>query len=362
MILLRLAILLVVVGGSYGLRRSSVIAQEVTVRIDVDQKSYIGKPLAWDGQTMALLRRDGRWINIPVSHQDEVEQIADDFRPFSFESMRTQLQQEFGIKYQVSTTRNFIVVHPPGDPQVWATPFEVLYQRFRNYFTSRGMSLEKPEFPMVAVVLRTRNEFDKFLRKYHFYDSLIMGYYSPRSNRIITFDPTGGRSARRDWAFNATMIHEAAHQSAYNVGIHTRFGIVPLWISEGLALMFEADGVTNTLTYTDQKDRINRDRLVVLKKYYADSRAQGKMKAMITGDALFDDDPSLAYALAWGMTFFLAESYPRQYFKFLAADGNREEFTDFDRSQRLTAFQRAFGTDLDDLEKRLERFVDKLEP
>ncbi len=334
----------------------------MTVQVQVNQRKLIGKPLAWDGQSLAMLRRDGRYTFVPVSDESDIKKLSDDFTPYESEVIRRQLQKEFGVNYQVSITRNFVVVHPPGDYQIWAMPFELLYQRFRNYFTSRGFALENPEFPMVAVVLRTRKEFDKFLRIYHNYDSMIVGYYSPRSNRIITYDPSEGRANRKDWAFNETLIHEAAHQTAHNVGIHNRFGAVPRWISEGLALLFEAKGVNNTMNYSTQKDRINKDRLLMLQYYYSKDRIQGQLGEMIRNDNLFERDPSLAYAYAWGITFYLSERQPDQYFEYLRNDAKRESFVELGPQQRLDQFTSIFGEDLSGLENRIERFIMKLDP
>ena len=44
------------------------------------------------------------------------------------------------------------------------------------------------------------------------------------------------------WAPSDTIIHEATHQTAYNVGVHARFADQPRWLVEGLAMMFEAEG------------------------------------------------------------------------------------------------------------------------
>ena len=72
-----------------------------------------------------------------------------------------------------------------------------------------------------------------------------LGHYDPASNRVFLFDVTSGTSGD-DWSENAdTIIHEATHQTAYNVGVHKRFTAAPRWLVEGLATMFEARGVWN---------------------------------------------------------------------------------------------------------------------
>ena len=331
-----------------------------TVQVEYQGKSYVGRPLAWDGQEMVVLRRDGRMAILPVASDRDYQVIDTDFRPFSVEDLRQQLKREFGGKYQISVTRHFIVVHPHGHHQVWAQPFENLYTRFRHYFSSRQFNLQTPEFPMIAVVLKTREEFDRFLVRYQYYDSQILGYYSPKSNRIITYQQGGDENLA--WLDSAsTIIHEAAHQVAFNTGLHLRFSPLPRWISEGLAMLFEAPGINNSAHFTHQRDRINQPRLSELQSLIRSGKVEGKLIQLISGDELFRTDPQAAYALAWGLTFYLSEKMPRQYFAFLSADGQRKDFADYTSAQRLQAFSTAFGSRFEELESRMYQFLASLE-
>ena len=333
----------------------------VTIKVPYKSKSYVGKPLAWDGKDMMLLRRDGNISVLPVKTDNDYSIITKGFRSYSSHEIRARLQKEFGSKYQVSVTNNFVVVHPPGDYGVWAMPFEELYVRFHAYFESRGLRLKKPEFPLVAVVLRTRNEFDRFLDAYHENDDKVLGYYNPRSNRIITYNQGNGRSTSRDWFFNSgTIIHEATHQTAFNTGIHSRYSPVPRWVSEGLAMYFEADGVNNSMYYTRQKDRINRERLISLKLFYKKGIVKGKLAKLITNDDLFRSEPHLAYALSWGLTFYLSEKMPEEYHRFLKKDSERSDFEGYSSQQRASDFAKAFGSDLNGLEASMKRFITQL--
>jgi hypothetical protein len=359
---LGLLFLILLVGTSLGVCAAPDNNGEGTVEIKYKGKKYTGKLIAWDGRDMVLLRRDGRVTIFPVKNASEIKQISDEFVPLSRSMIRKNLTKEFGRKYQVSVTRNFIVVHPVGDAAKWADPFQKLYQRFRIYFGSRGFTVDEPEFPMIAVVLRTRGEFDRFLKSYHDYSKDILGYYSPRSNRIITFDQSDGNSEDQGWFFSAsTIIHEATHQTAFNTGIHNRFGQVPRWISEGLAMMFEAPGVNNSRYYSEQEKRVNRERLISLKHFYNEEKVDGRWLEMISSDNLFREDPGLAYAMAWGLTFYLAESNPSQFFKFLKNDARREDFEVLEPQDRRKDFAKYFGKDANDLEARIEKFIENLE-
>lgn len=337
-------------------------SNNLTISIPYKSNHYVGKPLAWDGKEMLLLRRDGKLNILPVSSEDDYQTVSRNFKPYSSATLRDQLQKEFGGKYQVSVTQHFVVVHPPGDFQIWALPFERLYSRFRLYFSSRGLALSNPEFPLVAVVLRTRQEFDRFLTRYQTLDDQILGYYSPKSNRVITYDQRQGKAKDQSWLFHtSTIIHEATHQSAFNSGLHPRFAPVPRWISEGLAMLFEAPGVNNSAHFGSQSSRINQGRLNDLKQYYEQGLVDGRLADLIKSDDLFRTDPLLAYSMAWGLTFYLCEHRPQQYFEFLSTDSQRQDFKDFPSRSRLDAFGEAFGYKIDDVESRVKKFIMSLE-
>ena len=333
----------------------------VTIKVKTSKRSYVGRIIAVDQETMVLLRRNGRMTMIPRKRIEAAKSVATNFTSMSKDQMREQLQREFGSKYQVSETNHFLVVHPPGDFQVWAMPFEKLYIRFNNYFSSRNVKLDEPEFPMVAVVLKTREEFDRFLSNYHDANDNILGYYSPKSNRIISYDQTGGGAKDQDWFFTVdTIVHEATHQTAFNTGLHTRFAMNPTWIAEGLATMFEAPGVQNSMYYSKQRDRINFGRLADLKTLYEKDQITDKVVAsMIGSNDIFEQSPSAAYALAWGLTFYLAEKRPDRYAAFLRTDSLREDFLEYNSRDRLEDFIRKFGS-ISELTARMETFIESL--
>ena len=338
-------------------------AQEskVTIKVLAGKRTFVGKLLAADDETMVLLRRNGRMTMIPRERIEAAKTVASNFTAMTKDEMRAQLQREFGNKYQVSVTDHFLVVHPEGDYQIWAMPFEKLYIRFNNYFHSRSVNLDEPEFPMVAVVLQSRAEFDRFLENYHEADNNILGYYSPKSNRIITYDQTEGAAKDHDWFFTVdTIIHEATHQSAFNTGLHSRFASNPIWIAEGLATMFEAQGVQNSQYYSKPRDRINFGRLADLKALYQNDKVDDKLIArMISSDDIFNESPAAAYTLAWGLTYYLAEKQPEKYAAFLRKDSDREDFRDYSSRERLEDFIRKFGS-ISNLSARMKTFIKSL--
>src|SRR5690606_874896 len=217
---------------------------EFMLRARVEGQMLEGQPLAWTNSQMLLLGRDGTLHEFHPKAAKEARKTSPRFFSYSMSEMREELQREFGNKYDISSTAHYLVVHPKGQRDVWANRFEDLFRSFNHYFRLRGFSPSDPQVPLVAVVFRTQADYFAHAAKSgQQLQPGTLGHYEPSTNRVYLFDSTGG-SDNADWSLNAsTVIHEATHQTAYNVGIHNRFTMCPRWLVEGLATMFEARGV-----------------------------------------------------------------------------------------------------------------------
>lgn len=186
-----------------------------------------------------------------------------------------------------------------------------------------------------------------------------VGHYDPTSNRVFLYDisENGGDAG---WGENAlTIIHEATHQTAYNVGVHRRFAEQPRWAVEGLAMMFEAPGVWNASSLQSQDDRINAERLGYFQRMTAE-RPSDWLVQLVAGDERFKSDSLAAYAEAWTLSFYLCETRPQEYSAYLARLGAREAFSEYSAMERVTDFTATFGSDFQLLTAQLERFVGAL--
>jgi hypothetical protein len=247
----------------------------------------------------------------------------------------------------VSAIRHYVVVHPRGERDQWPDRFEQLYDRFNHYFSVRGFQLKEPEFPLVAVVFRTHEEFMRRVSADGVQASPnLLGVYVPKSNRVFLYDVTA-HSNGADWSQNAsTIIHEATHQMAFNTGIHHRFATTPKWLAEGLATMFEAPGVWNAQYDRTQSDRINRGRLNGFREYVTKRRSPGSLATLLTSDTLFQSDVDGAYAEAWALSFYLCETQPRAYSELLTRIAKRPAFGDYSAVERMADFQSIFGSEM----------------
>jgi hypothetical protein len=321
-------------------------AADFMFRADVNGQTLEGKPLTWTANEMFMLGRDGRLYDFDPHEAKNGAKTGPRFMPETMNEMKRDLYREFGQTLDITTTQHYIIVHPRGSNDTWANRFEDLYRSCLQYFRVRGFTPCEPEFPLVAIVYR--NQADYFAAASASGTPMrpgTLGHYDPTSNRVYLFDVTGGKDSG-DWTQNAdTIIHEATHQTAFNVGIHTRFTELPRWLAEGLATMFEARGVWNSSTYATFKDRINAGRLHDFKEYVATRRQPGSLARLITTDDAFHSDGLGAYAEAWALSFYLCETRPREYMEYLEKTAARPIFGTYTDLERMADFQQAFGSD-----------------
>ena len=338
----------------------------MTVRVKQKGKTFYGKPLVTDGKNIAVVRWDGRLTTFPVNDPSiKVTKYSNGFKPYSTAELKQRLKKYFGNRYSISTTEHFVVIHPKGGTEFWAKPFERHYRDLTNYFEAHGFKTSEPEFPLIAIVLRSRKEFDLRLSKEVPFDKNINGYYSNKSNRITIYAPSGtlltksGAKRTAGWlGRSSTIIHEVAHQIAFNCGVHNRFSRVPKWTSEGLAMLCETRGVYKFKNFPEVKDRINRGRLESFRQHSFAGKTDGVLLELLQSDRLFETDPSLAYAVSWAISFYLNENRQDEYMNYLKRDALRGDFRKHTKLDRVAFFVRHFGKNIAGLEERMNLFIE----
>ena len=329
----------------------------VTVRVTSGNKSVLGRPVEFTNSQFIMLRRDGRMLLYDMSDVDKVDKVASHFTPYTSLKLQDHYRRLFGDNYEVTRTAHYVVVHPRGMRQQWAEPFEKLYNRFTQYFAVRGYTLKPAEFPMVVVVFNSRSEFNRVADK----DGLgnpnsYAGYYSPTSNWIVTCHDAGQQTGGNQES-NATLIHEALHQYAFNTGIHQRWAPTPKWCAEGLASMFEARGVNDSTRYTFDRDRQHTLYLPYLRRVVDDRAFDGTLRSVVSSDRLFDENMAVAYAASWGLAWFLSETRPLEFNQYLQRIAARDRLLPYTSSDRIADFARSFGNDFALLESHFREYV-----
>ena len=331
------------------------------MRATVKGQVLEGQPLSWTKSKMWLLGRDGALYEFNPGDAKKAKKIAARYAGYTSSEMKSLLLQEFDRTYTATTTQHFVVLHPRGEWQAWADRLEGLYRSFTHYMSVRGFRPSDPPTPLPAVVFR--NQADYYRHAAASGTPLMpgtLGHYSPQTNRIYLYDISES-TGDAEWLTNAeTIIHEATHQTAYNVGVHRRFAAQPRWLVEGLAMMFEAPGVWGAASIQSRSARINEGRLNDFRATEGRRPVDWLLRLVATDD-VFQTDPARAYAESWVLTFYLCESRPQEYTKLLAKVGRRRAFSEYGSPARVADFKAQFGADLKILDSQLRRFMEQVD-
>lgn len=327
----------------------------------VQGRTVEGVPLAWSQRELVLLARDGRIWQFPASQARQYRRTSDRFQGYSPSELRSTLLRELGDGYEVSGTGHYLVAHPRGKRDQWADRFEELYRTFVRYFSVRGFSLQEPPFALLGVVCRDREDFVRQAAHGQVFPGRgILGFYSTRTNRILLYDLGSEEPRGAQWQQNASIvIHEATHQMAFNTGIHSRHSPPPTWVAEGLATTFEVVG-SGFGEAGSPKGLAHPGWLRQFQQSVAPRHRPELLADLIAGDRVFQTDPSLAYAEAWALTFYLVQTQPRKYVEYLARTAAHAPLERVTAPQRTADFTAVFGDDWRMLEARLLRFMEEL--
>lgn len=319
----------------------------------IEGKKLFGQPLFWDRTNMCLMSRDGAYHIFANKTAKNSRKVKRDFFPYTSVEMKQNIRKEFGHSFEVSSSEHFVVVHPKGGRE-WADRMESLYRTFISSMRVRGITLAKPQVTMVAVVFRNRGEYAKyFADRGRDRPANTLGHYEEDSNRVYLFDDGGSVTNMQ------TVIHEATHQTAYNVGVHQRRAEQPRWLVEGLAMMFETPGMREAWSTQSRGSRVNQYRLDYFREYL-ERRPADALVRLIANDQSFRATALDAYAEAWVLSFYLFETRSHDYSRYLARVASRPPFSVYSDRARVADFRSAFGEDLQVIERQMLRFVEEL--
>lgn len=333
---------------------------------------------AEDGGLMVETREGTLWT-VPPEELVSKQSDAEPFRPLTADETALALKSELPPGFEVYQTKHYVICYNTSRAyaQWCGSLFERLYQGFQNYWTNRGFTLKEPEYPLTAIVFADRASYARYART-ELGDGVdaIIGYYSLKTNRMTLFDMTGtaGSSASRGTQSQiaqtlaqpdaaktvATIVHEATHQIAFNCGLHRRYADIPLWVSEGLAVYFETPDVGNSKGWSTI-GAVNHARLHTL-RVYAPRRPADSIETLIRDDERMRNPQMAAdaYAEAWALNYFLINAKSQQYRAYIKELAVKEPLVWDKPEERLAAFRRAFGDDLQALDRDFQRYISRL--
>lgn len=308
----------------------------------------------------------------------EVVEIGQDNIPF------TAATQEEAAKYWIKrlpqdfdiyTTVHFVVLHNASrDYARWCgTLLERLYSGFTAYFSNKGLTIERPLFPLVIVVFATRQQYIEHCRT-EVGEGIekIQGHYNLETNLVTTYDLTGSNGTAtaaqiaRYLAQPAvrqaitTLVHEATHQLVNNTGVTCRWTDTPQWVSEGLAMFFETPDLRSARGWSTV-GALNYDRLHHFRSYLS-RRSSQSLANLIRDNSSFQNLETApdAYAEAWALTYFLLQQKSRMFMAYLNRLREKPPLVYDAPEARIEDFRQAFGENLEQLEQEFLRYVSRL--
>lgn len=324
---------------------------------------------AQDGGIL-VLGRDGVLSNITPKQLKSRTRPGGPFRPLSADELGQRLLAEFGQGFAIHKSKHYVVCSDAGAGySKWcAALFERLMYAFRRRWKTGPLKLHAPEFPLTAIVFKNRSDFAKYATA----DggpalAAVPGYYSIRTNRIVLFDLTAGMGGSFEEINNrvlkaafkvATVIHEATHQIAFNSGMHTRYADNPLWLTEGMAMYFETPDLRSRQGWRSA-GRLNPFRIRQFREYVARRRKPDALVSLISTDKRLVESETLAdaYAEAWALSYYLIRTKPTAYKKYLHQIALKPRLNWDKPETRIAEFKKAFGDDLQKLDRRFLKYM-----
>lgn len=348
-------------------RRANGVDSEIRGRILVR---------AADGGLL-LETRDGRLETVTPSELVSAAELEERYRPCDAAELSSLLQSELGAEFETLHTRKYVIATntTPAYGQYCGELFERLQAAFLTHWKRAGLTLAEPAQPLATVILQSPQQYAEFAaREVGGAIAGSLGFYSARTNRIVIADltrgtdgePVAGTSevARRmesQLANVATIVHEAAHQIAFNCGLHRRYADNPMWLTEGLAMFCEAPDLGSGTGWRTI-GKLHTGRLAQFREFAATRRRSGSLTSLVISDDRFRDPVTAAdaYAESWALTWLLYQRRRPQYVEFLKRIGARPCLVWDTPEQRQQTFEGTFGADWNGLERELIAMINRL--
>ncbi|RMF40126.1 MAG: DUF1570 domain-containing protein [Planctomycetota bacterium] len=323
---------------------SSALAEEPQeLMVRADGQTFIGLPIHWGANQALLLDATGRLHNWKLENVAEFHLRDTPFRPESPAAARARVQRELGRGFRIEIVGPYVLATPIQSTSRWRERFVALYGGFLRWGAQRGWSLRRPDFPLVVVEFPSESDFRQAAAQEGVsLPPTAVGCYLPASNRCVLY--TLSRDAGGTAETEATVVHEAVHQLAFNTGVHSRTATNPLWFVEGLATMFEIPAVYDLRAgKRGQADQLHGYYLRVFQRGGGStSELAGRLRRLVESDAMFSVETEQAYGLSWALTFYLTQRHAAATARYVRRLAERK-FGDVSAAQRRDDFIASFG-------------------
>jgi len=330
--------------------------RRVTVS-NADDSRQVALVHAEVGDRRLIIRPNGRLDSLLSK---ETESTNEPFRAASKEAIAAELKQNGFERFKSRHTARYVYVYNTSEEFCKGTSriLETMYPAIVAYFKRQKFEVHEPTVPLVAIMFRTEEEFQK-------YDAVPSGtaaYYSPISNQIVMYEQSRLVEVAPELAMKqsiGTIAHEGIHQIMHNIGVQERLSRWPTWTAEGLAEYFAPTSVDARLRWKGVG--MPHDlRMYELDRFLKHGSAtRGEMIESTVGAVRLT---STGYASAWALTHFLASkrkdkfhAYLREVARLGPLEPRDEAHMGADQKRLFTQFFGSnYGALEDDLVKHLK--------
>jgi hypothetical protein len=334
---------------------------------DSGGNQVVGKTLVNVGQHRLVLLPDGELVARSV---EESPPAVGKFVPLSTDDLMSKLAagplRQFGLKAR--KTRHYVYLYSTSEAFAEAASriLESMIPGMLGHARQQKIEAHEPEVPLVAIMFRTREEFDAFRPM----PGGVAAYYHTLSNQVVMYEESPLWRVKPELALQqtiSTIAHEGAHQILHNIGVQQRLSMWPMWLSEGLAEYYAPTSFTKKLRWKGA-GQVNDMRMFELELYLKGRSAEAPDGQMIEHAVSAARLTSTGYAAAWSLTHFLAthekekfHQYIRRTSKIGPLDGNANVVAPGIIPDNLKLFRETFGEDLSGMEGRLVKHLKSLD-
>lgn len=316
----------------------------------------VGRVYVEVGDRFIVLLPNGRLMSAP-----KLETTLTDrpFEPVTKEQLTAELANEQFKGFKTRSTRRYIYIYNTSEPfyKATSTILETMYPALFDYCKRQKLPVEEPEVPLVAIMFRTQEEFDK----YRPMPDGVVAYYNGVSNHVVMYEQSRLAEIAPDLAVKqsiSTIAHEGVHQILHNIGVQQRLSDWPMWISEGLPEYFAPTQVDKGVRWKGV-GLMNDLRQYSLQQMLKQPGAVQTPGALVEQTVRAKDLDADGYALSWALVHYLARQQQANFFAYLREVSKMQPLED-EPADNLVLFKKHFGSDLAELQASMLKNLSKL--
>jgi hypothetical protein len=343
--------------ADFGLRLPDAPARQAAESLVVVNNSaselVVAKPLIEVGDYSVVMVPDGRLQSLPTREATATDRK---FEPVKMGRLAKSFTEGSFKGFKTRTTRRYLYVYNTSEAfqQTTGRILETMYPALAAYWKRLKVPVHEPDVPLVVIMFRTQEEFEKF----HEMPEGVAAYYNGVTNHVVMYEQSKLVEVAPELAVKqsiSTIAHEGVHQVLHNIGVQRRLSHWPMWIGEGLPEYFAPTTVGERVRWKGV-GKVNDLRMKSLEDDLKRLPPDGLIRPTVEAQTL----TAHGYASAWALTHFLAERRKTKFAAYLTEVSQRGPLQTFTVAQNVELFTRHFGDDFDALDAELIAHLKKL--